>query len=37
MLFTHTHLETAEIRESSRTGWMGCFEVLAGMLEGSRT
>jgi uncharacterized protein YndB with AHSA1/START domain len=35
MLFTHADLDTAEVRESSRTGWLGCFEVLARMLEGS--
>jgi uncharacterized protein YndB with AHSA1/START domain len=35
MLFTHADLDTAEIRQSSRTGWLGCFEVLARMLEGS--
>jgi uncharacterized protein YndB with AHSA1/START domain len=33
MLFTHTDLESAEIREDTRTGWLGCFEVLARLLE----
>lgn len=36
MLFTHTNLDTAEIREGTRTGWLGCFEVLDSLLEGSR-
>jgi uncharacterized protein YndB with AHSA1/START domain len=35
MLFTHTDFESAEIREGTRTGWLGCFEVLARLLEGS--
>jgi len=34
MLFTHTDIESAEIREGTRTGWQGCFAVLARMLEG---
>ena len=34
MLFTHRGLESAAIREDTRTGWLGCFEVLAGLLEG---
>jgi len=34
MLFTHTDFESAEIREDTRTGWLGCFEVLARLLEG---
>jgi uncharacterized protein YndB with AHSA1/START domain len=33
MLFTHTHFASAQIREDTRTGWMGCFEVLAQVLE----
>jgi uncharacterized protein YndB with AHSA1/START domain len=36
MLLTHTDLESAENREDTRTGWLGCFEVLARLLEGSR-
>ena len=35
MLFTHTDFETVEIREGTRTGWLGCFEVLARLLEGT--
>ena len=35
MLLTHTDFESAEIREDTRTGWLGCFEVLASLLEGS--
>jgi hypothetical protein len=35
MLFTHADLERAAIREGTRTGWLGCFEVLARLLEGS--
>src|ERR1039457_6406835 len=35
MIFTHTDFESAEIREGTRTGWLGCFEVLARLLEGS--
>jgi uncharacterized protein YndB with AHSA1/START domain len=34
MLFTHTDLATAGIREETRIGWLGCFEVLARALEG---
>jgi uncharacterized protein YndB with AHSA1/START domain len=37
MLFTHTDFESVEIREDTRTGWLGCFEVLARLLEGSLT
>ena len=35
MIFTHTDFESAGIREGTRTGWLGCFEVLARLLEGS--
>jgi uncharacterized protein YndB with AHSA1/START domain len=34
MLFTHTEFESAEVREGTRKGWLGCFEVLARALEG---
>jgi hypothetical protein len=37
MLFTHTDLDSAEIREGTRTGWLGCFEALTRLLEGSLT
>jgi uncharacterized protein YndB with AHSA1/START domain len=37
MRFTHAVLESGEIRESTRTGWLGCFEALAGLLKGSLT
>lgn len=33
MRFTHTGLDAAKIREETRTGWTGCFEVLARALE----
>ncbi len=32
VLFTHTGFDRAEILEDTRTGWRGCFEVLAQML-----
>ena len=35
MLFTHTNFESAEIREGTRTGWLGCFEVLERLLAGA--
>lgn len=34
MLFTHTHLDNAGIRDQTRTGWTGCFEALTRLLEG---
>ena len=34
MLFTHTGLGSGSILEDTRTGWAGCFEVLASVLEG---
>jgi uncharacterized protein YndB with AHSA1/START domain len=34
MLFTHTGLDRKTIREETRTGWTGCFEVLTCALEG---
>jgi len=33
MVLTHTGLAGGEIIEGTRTGWTGCFEVLAGVLE----
>jgi uncharacterized protein YndB with AHSA1/START domain len=35
MLFTHSDFESTEIREGSRTGWLGCFDVLGRLLEGA--
>jgi len=35
MLFAHTGFDSAGIREDTRTGWLGCFEALARLLEGS--
>ncbi|MGC9946505.1 MAG: SRPBCC domain-containing protein [Bryobacteraceae bacterium] len=35
MVLTHTGLAMAEIREDTRTGWLGCFEVLARVLQGA--
>ena len=32
MVFTHERFENAEIREGTRKGWDGCFEVLARVL-----
>ena len=37
MLFTHTGLAAGEVRESTQRGWLGCFDVLAPVLEGART
>jgi uncharacterized protein YndB with AHSA1/START domain len=34
MIFTHENFESAEIREGTRTGWLGCFEYLAKVLGG---
>jgi uncharacterized protein YndB with AHSA1/START domain len=34
MLLTHSLLNSDNIREDTRTGWLGCFEVLARLLEG---
>jgi uncharacterized protein YndB with AHSA1/START domain len=34
MVLTHTGLDSGPIREGTRTGWTGCFEVLARALEG---
>jgi uncharacterized protein YndB with AHSA1/START domain len=37
MILTHSGLDTAENHDDTRTGWLGCFEVLARLLEGSLT
>ena len=34
MVLTHTGLGSGSILEDTRTGWAGCFEVLASVLEG---
>ena len=33
MVFTHEHFESAETREETRTGWLGCFAKLAELVE----
>jgi len=33
MVFTHEYFESAEVREETRTGWLGCFEILAKVVE----
>ena len=33
MVFTHEYFESDEEREETRTGWLGCFEKLGGLVE----
>jgi uncharacterized protein YndB with AHSA1/START domain len=34
MVFTHEQFESAEVRDSHKKGWDGCFDVLAKALDG---
>lgn len=36
-VFIHTDFDNAKVREETRTGWQGCFEVLAAVFEDDRS